>query len=392
MNVRKGVFNFLIIVCVSIFYSFDNVFADNYNTGEFPVIMYAVPASNKNFREVKSLGVNHVHLYGLTAGRLTNKKLQEVRKYLDLAHHHKLKVLLDLDGKRRVSSGRLEEMRVLVREFKDHPAIAYWYLFDEPNKIVSADKLMPYYNMIKKESPIIPIALCHLWSEKNWSTYNEVQDVVLYDIYPVRGERFPYSKLDNQTEFTRLVNDSSNDKEVIPVLQFFSWKSLKTSSISNLLKQYDYNDLRYPNYEEFRYLCFSSIAQGVDGLAFYSFLRAKMLDSDWIKNVASPVMREMVSFMSIVNNEKLKYSAISDNISDGYLLSYWVGEQENYIIMVNTTNQKKNITLKYKETFSGGDIETFGSTRDVSIKAVSNNLVIENVNPWEVIVLKQEVN
>ena len=133
--------------------------------------MYGVPGTDKAFGEVKALGVNMVHTYTLTSGEITNQKIKEIKKYLDKANSYNLKVLFDLNGDKKVKNGQLEEVVNLVEMFKNHPAIGYWYLFDEPdNKNVSSKELAPFYNRIKEISPNIPVAICHAWT-KNWSSY-----------------------------------------------------------------------------------------------------------------------------------------------------------------------------------------------------------------------------
>src|SRR5690554_995477 len=321
-----------------------NIKAANYlieeKQSKFPMIMYAVSATDDNFREVSSWGINYVHLYGLTSGVLTNEKLEKIQNYLDLAEKYKLKVMVDLDGGNRVKGGKIEEMKVIVQKFKNHPAVGFWYLFDEPdNKKVTAKDLQPYYEMIKAESPNIPIAMCHAWTT-NWYKYSDVQDVLLHDIYPVSGAEFPNAKLQNQTNFTSAAVNQGKGDLVIPVLQFFSWKSMAKPQTTSL-RGYEVNKLRYPNFDEFRYLCFSTLAQGVNGMAFYSYARQKMINSDWSKEVAAPILGEFVSFIDKINTQNMKFENISNYKSDGYLYSRWSDEKASYLVIINSSKKKK---------------------------------------------------
>lgn len=379
-------FSWLIII-VTFLYSKSMI---AYENNEFPMIMYAVPASDSNFKEVKSLGINYVHMYALTSGTLTKKKLTEIESYLDLAQKHNLKVLFDLNGLDRVPKGKIDEIEVLVKKFKNHPAIGYWYLFDEPdNKKISAKQLKPYYDLIKKESPDIPIAICHGWT-KNWNTYSNVQDVLLHDIYPVLGEKFPNSKLNSQTVFTHAAIKQRKNNKIIPVIQFFNWKSM-ISSDKEVIKGYTAKELRYPNYEEFRYLCLSTIAQGVNGISFYSFARNKMISSKWSGEVAAPIMNEAKELMDIVNKNKLVFKNITEQSkSSEYLYSYWEGDNEKYLIIANRTNRQINVTLSDKKLLLNKNIKPWGNTRNIHIKKNTNQLVIEKLKPWEVIILKSE--
>src|SRR5690606_30562600 len=139
-------------------------------------------------------------------------------------------------------------------------AIGIWYLSDEPdNHNISHHDLKPYYAMIKAASPEIPIAVCHAWTT-NWHRYNNVQDILLHDIYPVKESPFPNAKLENQTNFTRAALNQSRDKVTIPVIQFFSWASMSNYT-SKRTMDHENNSPRYPTDVEFRYLCLSTIAQ-----------------------------------------------------------------------------------------------------------------------------------
>ena len=99
---------------------------------QFPLVLYAVPGTDAHFKKVHDMGFDYVHLYGLTKGPVSEAGFQRIQDYLDLAQKHQMKVMLDLDGSRRVRAGMLEDMQKVVQRFKDHPALGFWYLYDEP--------------------------------------------------------------------------------------------------------------------------------------------------------------------------------------------------------------------------------------------------------------------
>ncbi|WLD24700.1 hypothetical protein NU10_04755 [Flavobacterium dauae] len=389
MNKRFLYIIFLIGI-VNLLFS-QNIKATNYsmegNQPKFPMIMYAVPATDNNFKEVRSWGINYVHQYGLTSGALTKEKLEKIKQYLDLATKYKLKVMVDLDGANRIANGKIDEMKVIVQRFKSHPAVGYWYLFDEPDNKATVKDLQPYYDMIKTESPNIPITICHAWT-KNWYKYNSVQDILLHDIYPVSGAEFPNSKLENQTNFTSAAINQGKGKHVIPVLQFFNWKSMAKSQTTSL-RGYAIKKLRYPNFDEFRYLCFSTLSQGVNGMGFYSYTRYKMINSNWSKEVASPILNELVNLTDIINTQNLKFNNIYNYKSDSYLFSYWSGVSVSYFIIINSSSKMRNIEIKDKNILNAKSLEPWGQTRKLDIIKGKNMLTFTNMKPWEVIILKE---
>src|SRR5690554_2409209 len=134
---NKKFFYIIFLIGIVNFIFSQNIKATNYsmegNQPKFPMILYAVSATDNNFKEVRSLGINYVHQYGLTSGSLTKERLGKIQQYLDLAAKYKLKVMVDLDGADRVSNGKMDEIKIIVQKFKNHPAVGYWYLFDEPD-------------------------------------------------------------------------------------------------------------------------------------------------------------------------------------------------------------------------------------------------------------------
>lgn len=354
---------------------------------EFPMIMYAVPATDLNFKKVKELGINYVHLYALTSGSIDEKKLAKIKEYLDLAQEYKLKVMLDLDGNNRVINGKISEVETIVRSFKDHPALGYWYLSDEPdNKGISFYKLYPFYKKIKAISPTIPIAICHGWT-KNWQLYNGVQDILLHDVYPVVGAEFPNSNLIEQTKFTNSAIKNGKNKLVIPVIQFFSWSSMIKPEIKTF-KGFNRSKIRHPNYSEFRYLCFSTIAQGVDGLAFYSFARNKMTESSFIDKVATPVLKEVINLMDVLDKGNFILKKKNYKLDD-LLLSYWENDKEQFWIIVNIQNTKRTLVVNEKELQQVNDIRFYGNTNEVKVKKVDKGVEFTNLNAWEVLIFSK---
>ena len=355
---------------------------DSFNT--FPMVMYATPASDEAFEAVRAMGIDYVHLYGLTKGPLDEAAFARIQQYLDLAQKYHLKVMLDLDGSRRVPEKQLEEMRTVVQRYKDHPALGIWYLFDEPdNKKLTAKDLAPFYEMIKAESPNIPIAVCHAWTT-HWYAFNDVQDILMQDIYPISGAPFPEAKLDHQTRFTKGAMKIARGKPVMPVLQFFNWRSMAKPDDTEYRK-YPVEKLRYPNTVEMRYLCFSTIAQGAQGLGFYSYLRGIMTDPQWPHQTAAPVLREVRAF-----TDQLKTTGIPQQLSEEEskqaVLSIWKESDATYLILANTTPQTRRMEYPLENVPANATLQSWGSTRHANASMKDGKITVEEAQPWEVFI------
>jgi len=350
-------------------------------SGQFPMIMYAIPATDANFKAAKSMGIDYVHLYGLSERTADAAAFERVQNYLDLAHQHGLKVMFDLDGGGKVPQDALEDMRSVVRRFKDHPALGFWYLFDEPdNHNVTVTQMEPFYAMLKEETPQIPVAVCHAWT-KNWTRYTGVQDILIHDTYPVTGIPFPDASLNTQTLFTEGSLRFSNYS--IPALQFFNWRSYAKPGQTEL-RNSPVSELRYPNAEEIRYLNYSTIAQGVRGLAYFSYLRSMTPDATWVTHTATPALREVREFTNIIKNG-FEFQRFRDVDKDQLIFSVWNKLDKNYIVLVNASSQKRSVSLE-REVLSGKNWKAWGKTRAEGINISGKTITITEIKPWEVLI------
>ena len=81
----------------------------------------------------------------------------------------------------------LKKLRTAVREWKNHPALGMWYLFDEPSPELH-ERLLNIYKMLKTETPDIPVLLCLSWI-KNYQVFKDCADILMPDLYPVKNQK-----------------------------------------------------------------------------------------------------------------------------------------------------------------------------------------------------------
>ena len=353
----------------------------------FPMVMYSAdsqvgsptnpqvgPPTDAEFQELKDWGINYVHSYSL------GRDIKKDQQFFDLAQKYHLKVAANLDGKSRVGvEGGLDAMRAYVEHFKNNPALGFWYLYDEPPypKIKAAD-ILPFYQMLKAETPDVPVAVCHAWTD-HWYSYTDVQDILINDLYPVTGAPFPDAKLNQLTAFTKGAVHLSDT--VIPVIQFFNWQNLaKPDEIK--LRGYAVDQLRYPNTAEMRYMCFSSIAQGARGLAFYSYFRRTPPDPKWAEQTAAPVLRQVRKFADqVLDPGTLKWRSAENDC----LISVWQVQDKTYMILANATSQRRDIDQSL-EQIPSGDLQPWGKTRKVRASIKSAKITVSQAKPWEVFI------
>ena len=353
------------------------------DSNSFPIGVYSAdPATDENFAFLKSIGVDYVHTYGMGAN--TEKNNLKTQKFLDLAQKHGLKVMFNL--KCRVWAKKadgIQQVQQLVKKFKDHPALGFWYMYDEPTP-KQIPKLKEIYQVLKHETPDIPVALVTPWIT-GWYKLAAVTDILMVDLYPIRDQKFPNSPVNNIIDFTKRARNIK--KTVIPVFQAMHWKIF-----AHQLKGKGYNEsqYRFPNWQEERFWAFSSLCLGVRGHFYYSYYNAKYRckGDKWLKQVLGKVTLETREF------SKLTAPAWSPKVSK-YLkkqklyLGVWDTKNGSFIVVANNSNQEKQISIPIRGYLKQEKLVPWGETRKISYEISDNILTTkEKIKPWEVIIWK----
>ncbi len=348
------------------------IFACGVMAAEFVHGFYMIPTSDKHFELLKSLGITHVHNY---LNAYSEKGLEAMQLQLDTAQKHGLKVMFNLiRGGVQDEPDGLEKIRAVVRRFKDHPALGFWYLFDEPHGEKLAKQLPEIYAMIKQETPDIPVALC-LAQNADWRKFTAPCDILMGDIYPVNNEPFPEAPL---FKFTNFMNDLSQfDKPVIPIPQFMSWRCYPKVS-----KGYDSKTLRYPNAAELRYFFYATLAMGnTTGVFWYSFHDIQRDNNPGYFEEMRPVLLEFRSFTDLLKEPrqaKVFKWARDNNLYIALL-------DGKYLVAVNNWPVKQRVS-RWTENIINGDYDLvpWGPTRQTKSEIRNNKLTLGGfIEPWE---------
>lgn len=371
----------LIIALCSLFIT--NVKAE-ITSKDFPIGVYgADPRTPYTFKFLKSLGINYVQSY--VTGRNTPKNDKTTQKFLDLATEYDFKVMFHLHARIWAhKENGVEELRKLVRRFKDHPAIGFWHVYDEP-RIEVLPKLKKIYAMLKEEAPNIPVTIVAA-QRKKWYKLREAVDVLLIDRYPIKEKPFPESNAGSLTNFT-IKAIKWIKKPIIPVMQAFNQEMFDKK------KNIDVSNYRFPNKDEVRYWAFSSLSMGVGGLFYYSYYNARYKNKNgaqWYKDVLGEVIKETRNFIAQTDTKHKPTKKIYLE-EQNLILGIWRGKQKSYIVISNYSKEEntvKQINLKapIKNT---NTIVSWGNSRQVTAKINARKLTInEKLKPWEVIILK----
>lgn len=358
---------------------------DSVTDNNYPIIMVGMYNKDRAFKQVKKWGVTHVHRYGM------GKSIEKDQGFFDRAQKYGLNVMSDLRARYWLKGDKdLEKFRKYISHFKEHPSLGFWYLSDEPdNKGIKPDELKPLYQVLKEEAQDIPIANAHARS-KNWYKYGDVQDILMYDYYPIYGGTFSKNKLNAWTSFTKsaVKNGESDNNWVIPILQIFSWKAFAKDD-QKKYRDYAVEKLRYPNTDELRYMIFSSIALGARGIALFSYGRSHMVNPKWGDKVLAPVLEEAKAFARHFHDiQKQNVSSLKDK---KILLTRWKSDEAEFIVLANTTPEERKVRLNISDKLNDlEEYEPWGQTRkEINLSLSEQQLTLDKIEPWEIIILQR---
>ncbi len=353
---------------------------DLFSFSRFPMGVYSSdPHSDRQLETLKAAGFDMIHSYGTSE--------EKYDTILNQAEKHGLKVMFNLNRRLVTEEGGLDKMRAVVRRYKTHPALGFWYLYDEPAKDITPAVLQPFYDMLREEAPDIKVAIVNCW-DKTWSKYGHVLDLQMIDIYPVRDAAFPEAQIQVVAKFTAAAKKLG--KPVMFVPQLCSWKSFAKQLDE---KKYDLQALRFPNPAEMRYMTYGPMTYGLCGLFAYSYYHAIRTGGDpkWFDQVAAPVFREIRAFTDLV--EKPSEPVTFQRPDDGnYLAAFWKGKEgDGYLILANSWPLARPAAQAYLDGYFERDFDLipWGATRPGPATLTKNKVSVETgMEPWEVMVWK----
>ncbi len=354
---------------------------------EFIIGVYsAEPQNDETFAMLKEAGINYVHSYN-SAGAGSPSGI------LDLAEKHGLKVMYDIGGKWITKEdGWQEKMQGLIDMIKGHPGLGMWYVWDEPET-----KQLPLVKevvaMIRAKSSLPTSLVIH--ERANYWDSRGYTDIWMADNYPVRGQPFPNAPL--QQNFSRMMRNAATayrkpGTPFIPVLQSCNFSCFKGQAPEQ------YRDtLRFPNLTEMRFMCFSSLSYGVNGIFFFSLYHAHLNrpeGQEFFDTAFKPVVSDIVSFTDLIDapwNVTARDSALERK--EHVNLAFWSRPGGSYIILANDSPETRAINLDLstlKDFPKAGKLVPWGFTRAGNYSLQKSILTVPEAQPWETFIWKLE--
>jgi len=356
----------------------------------FIIGAYHLPTVNNPFRQLAEAGYNYV-------------RVDASQQALDIAFQNQLMTWIVTDciteEQKTQDSKRITE---LVRKFKSHPALLCWEIADEPaftwnssELRISPDLVVETYRIIKKEDSEHFVYTNHgpVNLVSTLQRYNSATDIIACDVYPViphgikpiyglfpdglQGDLLnPYISQVGQyaDKMRRVVN---NSKPVFMVLQGFAWEMLNNESERNPAM------IRYPTYEQLRFMAFDAIVHGAVGINYWGMSYTPQLSP--FMNDLDKVTRELASMQDILAackinlNINMEYHDLGHSVDIGIELLAKYANDKTYLIAVNSDKNPVKIRLSGLDDFSNATVS--GENRTV---AIQNGQFMDTYKPFDV--------
>jgi len=360
----------------------------------FPIGIYAIPKSDKPFRELAEAGFNLVRCGS--------------KEQLDGAHEYGLKAWVSLGGRLDLSKETAERkgwIEARINELKEHPALLTWESMDEPSwtwkdpgqERASAEGLAQGHKLVKELDPGHLLWINHA-PRNTWKTlakFSQNVDIIACDVYPVIAEDIDAEKtyaimpngkqtdLANQTiscvgEYVdKLKKAAGGKKAAWLVAQGFAWDNKQNP-----------DNPRYPTYEEMRFMAYNAIIHGVNGILYWGTHTMPQPSEHWtnLKRVVRELgdLSAVLASATIANSMSLEYEEMGFSIDSGVEVLVKEHEGVIYMFAANTTVGPAKVTFS-NLPFSARSLDVLPERRNLDI---SGNSFQDNFEPYAVHVYK----
>ncbi|HXU76227.1 MAG TPA: hypothetical protein VN794_06635, partial [Methylomirabilota bacterium] len=226
------------------------------------------PAGKDAMQEFRDAGALLVRMS--QSSNWSTQVIADQQAALDWAYQHGMFCWVNLRELSEFASGDTATetaLRNVVDTFRNHPALGLWKNFDEAwwGGISAAD-LQRGYNVIKQEDTNHPIVQTHAprGTVPDLQPYNVAADVLALDIYPVGYPPGANSLLANKEismvgDWTDFLGQVAGGQKQIWMIEQIAWSGATPPS----------KTLRFPTFEQERFMAYQAIIHGARGLMFF---------------------------------------------------------------------------------------------------------------------------
>ena len=282
------------------------------------------------------------HLYGPSMRWETDSQVQQ---YMDQMQAHGRKSFITIDDA-AITSGDLDAIRTRVAAFKDHPALAGWYLYDEPEyHPVTPAQMDAAYGAIKEVDTVHPVTFAAPGFGPNY-TFLGALDYGILDPYPI-----PFAPPD--AILSNLAQANLAGKPFELVVQAYQ------PDLNGYWPGFDPGVSRFPSRDETRDLAYLALNHGARNLQFYGYFEAHVfpgVTAEWIRT-------------NDVANELVRLGPVYAS-TDAPLVTLQSSNNPNLDVGVKQYQGKAYVTVVNRSASSGGGTLTFTGYAIQSAKEV----------------------
>jgi hypothetical protein len=222
---------------------------------------------------------------------------------LDWAAQHDMYCMVNLRELSAFAAGnttRETDLRNIVNQFKNHPALGVWKNKDEAWwGGTSVEDLQRGYEVIKQEDTLHPVEQTHAprGTVADLQPYNSAADIVAVDLYPIGYPPGANSLLTNKEismigDWTDILSQVANGQKQYWMIEQIAWSGVMPPA----------KTLRFPTFPQSRFMAYQAIIHGTRGLMFFGGNVAPTLNPqdaalgwNWTfwNNVLKPVVQEI---------------------------------------------------------------------------------------------------
>lgn len=280
-----------------------------------------------------------------------------IETYLNNARENGIKVFLE-PYREPVRNEDAAAVAEFVRTYKDHPAVAGWYLYDEPaaNEI-SPQTLEISYQAIKAEDTNHPVAIVFASSQgAKVPQYWNAMDIYMIDRYPLFYGKPEFDNLYDFGQWMQQAASYAGDKPFWPVLQGYGEQEDGKPKF----------DRRLPTAAEERYMFYTAVLAGADGLLFYGH---HWTQQSWVDSVLNPLIAEFREFLPVINANLVAKPLV--NRADIQAVLYQVPSSERYLLIaVHHGKGRVDVTFNLESTnlTNLSDIKVVGKSKQAELE------------------------
>jgi hypothetical protein len=335
----------------------------------FPVFGIAVSQPQEwQLQDIANQGFNTIALYfpALKEGAEAKKSIAAVLAQLDAAYHKGLQVLPIVTHQPGSNQQQMLNEKIrFIQEFKHHPAILCWWLWDEATQNLAynfATNGVELYKAVKQADPNHPVFINeNTWREGDWAkAFLQSTDIVSMDMYTIGQYQNPLSAI---AERMRLMS-----ADCLPAYKPMGfWLQLYGN----------YDAPREPTLTEQRAMTYLVFIKGVRLIFYWTYKPMNQVLWQSMK----PLFDEIKKLGEIINRDDARWHSTGTvQIQVHYAL--WEIGEKFYLIACNTGSESVETKFEF-EQIAGKSFTQYKSWFEDSRKFFAGKRLYINFAPYE---------